>query len=140
MTKENLKKSLDAIEAAGITRYLLYCNNSYLVDVGESTKAIYDDANEVVWYLRVPNSVQPKDPRPIAVECFEYSLIERVCVPSDFVSVKAILENAGVELPEEINTWLKTAASQVGLYPIQSYPEKDEDGNQKMYSGIPSIH
>ena len=140
MQASKLKKVISNIEAAGIDRFTIYYNNSYIIEVNsESTKCIFDDANEMLWYFRVPNSVQPKDPRPLALECLEYDIIERVCVPSDYTHIMKYAELSGLTLTDEITEWVKKAASQSGLYPVQTLLKDAEGKSVRPTPTIPSI-
>lgn len=140
MEGSKLKKVIGYIKASGVTRYTIYCNNSYLIEVdSDSTKAIFDDANEMLWYFRVPNMVQPKDFRPIAIECLEYDVIERICVQSTLENVTSIAKSAGLNLTNDITEWLKTAASQMGLRPIQDRTSPVKKLAEQDNTYIPSI-
>jgi hypothetical protein len=83
--------------------------------------------------------VQPKDFRPIAIECMEYSVIERVCVPTDYVTATKIAEAAGLTIPDDVKEWLSKAASQSGLYPIQDSRHVEEKDNINPTNPIPSV-
>lgn len=138
MEGKKLKKVVENIEKAGITRFTIYCNNSYLIEVNsDSTKCIFDDENEMLWYFRVPNMVQPKDFRPLALECLEYDIIERVCVQSDYTHIMDYSKANNLKLTEEITTWVKAAASQSGLYLVQDQYKSTGVGSPT--PSIPSI-
>lgn len=149
MDGNKLKKVIGYVNNAGIKRFTIYCNNSYLIEVdSDSTKVIFDDTNQMLWYFRIPNMVQPKDFRPLAIECLEYDIIERVCIQTTTENVKAIAKSAGLNLTEDITKWLKTAGSQSALNPIQnkfafrSNTEANEDTEQERNpneSFIPNI-
>ena len=140
MDSGKLKKVIENIDKAGITRFTLYCNNSYLIEVNsESTKCIFDDANQMLWYFRIPNMVQPKDFRPLALECIEYDTIERVCVQSDFTHIMEYAKASGLNLTDEITKWVKTSTSQSGLYPAQRPPEKKDGKEEARPTPIPSV-
>ena len=140
MDTGKLKKVRGYIEASGVSRYTIYCNNSYIIEVdSDSTKVIFDDANEMLWYFRVPNMVQPKDFRPIAIECIEYATIERICVQSTFENVKSIANSAGLNLTDDITKWLKTAGSQMGLRPVQDRASSNKSLAEQENTYMPSI-
>ena len=140
MDTGKLKKVIGYIEQAGITRYTIYCNNSYLIEVNsDSTKVIFDDKNEMLWYFRIPNMVQPRDFRPIAIECIEYSTVERICVQSTLENVKSVANSAGLILTDDVTQWLKTAASQMGLRPIQDRSSSNKKLAEQDNTYIPSI-
>lgn len=140
MDGAKLKKVIGYIEKVGVQRFTIYCNNSYLIEVNsDSTKVIFDDANEMLWYFRVPNMVQPKDFRPIAIECLEYDIIERICVQSTLENVKSIAQSAGLNLTDDVTKWLKTAASQYGLRPVQDRTSQNKSLAEQYNTYIPSI-
>lgn len=143
MKTEVLHKVIKYIENSGVDRFTIWCNNSYLIEYNsESTKCVFDDTDEILWFFRVPNGVQPKDFRPIAIECIEYDVIERICVQTDYVHSKKIATEAGLTIPEETEKWLRVAASQTGLYPIQNerLAEDDKRGYMGPDSKIPTVH
>ena len=144
MTAAEVRENIDAIEAAGITRYRIYCNNSYLVEVdSESTRCIFDDSKEIVYCFRIPNMVmppstkaEPNEFKSLNFECFTYSVIERFVVATNLKGVTDIASTLGLEITEELTTWLKSAASQTGLYPVQSPGQKHVDSEGKPVAGI----
>ena len=135
MEKQLVRKCVDAIKSTGIERYTIICNDAYLIEVNsESTKCIFDDNNSCIWFFRIPNNVSPKDPHPIALHCAQYELIERIIVPSDLLTIKTYVNNLGLELTDEITTWLKKAASQFGINPVNS----KGDPNKSYYKDLPT--
>ena len=142
MTKDLLTSTRAAIEAAGIKKYQLQLNNSYWLNVGYQADCIikWDDDNEVVWFFRVPNTVTPRDTKPLVLEMTKYDTIERFVIPVDYNEAMDLTSNLGLTLTEDVTQWVKKAASQNGLYPIQSTKRYDKDGNPVLYNGMPSIH
>lgn len=140
MDKDLVRKTVDAIEGAGITRFFVYSEDrTELLDVdSESTKAYFDDGNECVWFIRVSANVQPMDNRPMAFGCLPYEKIVAIAAPADTLSVKKMAESVGYEFTDELTEWIKVAGSQSGVYPVQSNPTIDEDGKPHLYTGIPT--
>lgn len=141
MQKEFVKKMREALATHNINRYTIYMNNSYLINVSDALKVIYDDSAEILHVFRVPSNVQPLDPRTILYETFAYETIERFSVATNTVTLKELIDTIGLNLTDEVTEFLKTAGSQQGLYPVQSNPS-EIDGEQNDYNKmayIPSV-
>ncbi|MCM1215954.1 MAG: hypothetical protein NC548_15715 [Lachnospiraceae bacterium] len=129
MDKTFVRRNLDAIKAAGITSYRIYFNNSYYVNVNEAEQCYFDDAKETVYCFKTAVGAQPKDPRPIALDIHPYELIERFSIPTDYNGIMRLVKEYGLNLTEDLTQFIKKASSQTGLYPVQSTPTVDEEGN-----------
>lgn len=129
MDKTFVRRNLDAIKKAGITKYRIYFNNSYYINIGDSEQCIFDDSTETIYCFKTAAGAQPKDPRPICFDVHPYELIERFSVPTDFNGIMNLVKSYGLTLTDELTQFIKEASSQTGLYPIQSTPTVDEDGN-----------
>ena len=135
-----LQKTVQMLKDNNIERYTIWCNNSYIIEAGrDSTKVVFDDAKELIWIFRIPNNVMPNDTKPIAIEWISYEYVERICVSSDYLTIKTIAESAQLSLTEDLTKWLKKNCSQTNLYPIQSNPSYDKDGNPLLRGKMPTI-
>ncbi|MCM1142275.1 MAG: hypothetical protein NC453_27205 [Muribaculum sp.] len=138
MQKEFVKKMREALAKKDIKRYTIYMNNSYLINVSDALKVIYDDSAEIIHVFRVPANSQPLDPRTILYETFAYETIERFAVATDTITLNGIIDAIGLKLTDEVTEFLKTAGSQQGLYPAQSNPS-EVDGEPNNYNQMPFV-
>lgn len=126
MTTALVRKIVDQIEKAGIKHYMIWMNNAYIINVNDSTQVYFDDANEALWYYRIPNQVTAGG-APLALECTLYEIIERICIPGDITVVSEFAKAVGLPVTTELTEWLKQAGNPVGLCPVQNCPPKPID-------------
>lgn len=143
MTVEMVTKLRSIFETAGITKYTLEFNNAFSIHVGyEQNYAVFDDANSIVWIYCNKSSTSAWYDKDSVMEVrgYSYDEIQFIRAGVNMKQAMAVANASGCEVTKELTEVLKELCNPSGLYPIQSYPDKDDDGNAVLYGNMPYVH
>lgn len=144
MTKEELTKVREVYAKCGITKYILEFNNNFKIRVGfDISYTYFDDANELIWCWipKGTTNTTTHTNEPAEVRAYCYSEVQFLHAAGGIKECMAIAnEVMGNKLTPEVTKILKELCSPIGIYPVNDYPERAEDGKPLKPGGMPEFH